>query len=152
MDSDEIWRILEPIVRLGDTFAQPRDLDREGGVAYWFAPGNQVYVAELDGRIVGSYYLRCNQKGGGAHVANVGYMTDISLRGKGIAAALCDHSLEVAKGFGYKAMQFNFVVATNTRAVELWKRKGFRVLAVLPGAFAHPELGFVDALVMYREL
>lgn len=151
-DREAIWRILEPIVRAGDTFALPRDLEREGGLAYWLGAGHEVFVAEMDGVIVGSYYLRANQRGGGAHIANCGYMTGVNLRGKGIAAAMCEHSLVRAKERGFRGMQFNFVVSTNERAVELWKRYGFEVLAKLPGAFEHPEMGFVDALVMWREL
>ncbi len=65
---------------------------------------------------------------------------------------MCEHSLAYARGRGFRAMQFNFVVATNTRAVELWKRMGFAIVGTLPGAFAHPAQGYVDALVMYRSL
>jgi ribosomal protein S18 acetylase RimI-like enzyme len=151
-DAEAIWRILEPIVRAGDTFALEREMDRAGGLAYWMAEGHEVFVAEMDGAIVGSYYLRANQRGGGAHIANCGYMTDVNLRGKGVAAAMCEHSLVRAKERGFRGMQFNFVVSTNERAVELWKRFGFEVLAKLRGAFEHPEMGFVDALVMWREL
>jgi ribosomal protein S18 acetylase RimI-like enzyme len=151
-DSAAIWRILEPIVRAGDTFALERDLDRAGGLAYWMAEWHEVFVAEMDDVIVGSYYLRATQRGGGAHIANCGYMTDVNLRGKGVAAAMCEHSLVRARERGFRGMQFNFVVSTNERAVELWKRFGFEVLTRLPEAFEHPEMGFVDALVMYREL
>lgn len=151
-DAEAIWRMLEPIARAGDTFALPRDLDRAAGLAYWMGEGHEVFVAEMDGEIVGSYYLRANQRGGGAHVANCGYMTDVKARGRGIAAAMCEDSLMRAKERGFRAMQFNFVVSTNERAVELWKRFGFEVLARLPGAFEHPKAGFVDALVMWRGL
>jgi ribosomal protein S18 acetylase RimI-like enzyme len=151
-DAEAIWRILEPIVQAGDAYALPRDLDHEGGLAYWLGAGHEVFVAEIEGVIVGSYYLRANQRGGGAHVANCGYMTDVNLRGKGVAAAMCEHSLVRAKERGFRGMQFNFVVSTNERAVELWTRLGFEVVGRLPGAFEHPEVGFVDALVMWREL
>lgn len=151
-DCEAIWGILEPIVRAGDTFALPRDLDLAGGLDYWLGMGHEVFVAEMDGVIVGSYYLRANQRGGGAHIANCGYMTDVNQRGKGIAAAMCEHSLVRARERGFRGMQFNFVVSVNERAVELWKRFGFEVLAKLPGAFEHPEFGFVDALVMWRDL
>jgi len=151
-DKDAIWAMLEPVIRAGEVFALPVDMTREQGLAYWFADGNWVFVAEDNGRAVGSYYLRANQKGGGSHVANCGYLTAGWALGRGVAGAMCTHSLTFAKGVGFRAMQFNFVVSTNEAAVHLWRKHGFEVLARLPGAFAHPALGFVDALVMWREL
>jgi len=151
-DLDAIWAMLEPVIRAGDVYALPVGMDREEALAYWFAPGNWVFVAELDGEIAGSYYLRANQRGGGAHVCNCGYLTDLRLRGRGLARAMCEHSLEFGRAQGFRAMQFNFVVSTNEAAVHLWRKHGFRELTRLPGAFRHPQLGFVDALVMFREL
>jgi ribosomal protein S18 acetylase RimI-like enzyme len=119
---------------------------------FWSAPEHEAFVWEAEGRVLGTYFLRANQQGGGAHVANCGFVTAEAAQGRGIARAMCLHSLERAKERGFRAMQFNFVVSTNTRAVELWKKLGFEVVGRLPGAFQHPELGFVDALVMYREL
>ena len=151
-DKDAIWAMLEPVVRAGEVFALPEGMTREQGLAYWFAEGNWVFVAEDDGLVVGSYYVRANQKGGGAHVANCGYLTAGWALGRGVAGAMCAHSLEFAKSVGFRAMQFNFVVSSNEAAVHLWRKHGFEVLARLPGAFAHPALGFVDALVMWRDL
>ena len=151
-DLDAIWAMLEPVIRAGDVYALPVGMDREEALAYWFAPGNWVFVAELDGEIAGSYYLRANQRGGGAHVCNCGYLTDLRLRGRGLARAMCEHSLEFGRAQGFRAMQFNFVVSTNAAAVHLWKQCGFREVGRLPGAFLHPELGYVDALVLWREL
>jgi len=151
-DQDAIWAMLEPVVRAGEVYALPREMTREQGLAYWFADGNWVFVAEEDGLAVGSYYVRANQKGGGVHVANCGYLTAGWAVGRGVAGAMCAHSLEFARSAGFRAMQFNFVVSTNEAAVHLWRKHGFEVLARLPGAFAHPALGFVDALVMWREL
>jgi len=111
-----------------------------------------VFVAEDAGTLVGTYYLRANHKGGGAHVANCGYVTSTRASGRGVARAMCLHSLDVAAAKGFAAMQFNFVVASNERAVGLWKRLGFAIVGTLPQAFRHPRLGCVDAYVMYRSL
>ncbi|WKL55889.1 N-acetyltransferase [Asticcacaulis sp. ZE23SCel15] len=151
-DHDAIWSILEPVIRAGDTYALPRDWSREQALNYWFGDGHHVFVAEADGQILGTYYLKANQKGGGAHVANCGYMTAAHSMGKGVARAMCQHSLEVATDMGFAAMQFNFVVSTNVRAVALWHGLGFQPLTRLPDAFDHPVEGLVDALVMFRKL
>ncbi|MCR6661492.1 MAG: GNAT family N-acetyltransferase [Asticcacaulis sp.] len=149
---DAIWAIIEPILRAGETYALPLDWNRETALAYWFAPPHQVFVAETDGEILGHYFLTPNQKGGGAHVANCGFMVSSAANGKGIASAMCKHALETAKMQGFRAMQFNFVVSSNARAVALWQRMGFEIVGRLPGAFNHPRLGFVDAFVMYKTL
>jgi len=151
-DADAIWKILEPVIRAGETYALPRNMSRDAALAYWHGEPYQVFVAEDAGEIVGTYHLRANQQGGGAHVANCGYMTAPSATGRGVARAMCLHSLETAHAQGFRAMQFNFVVSTNERAVRLWQSLGFAVVGRLPGAFEHPAFGFVDALVMYRNL
>ncbi len=151
-DADAVWRILEPVLRAGETYALPRDWGREAALAYWCGPGHQVFVAVADEAVLGTYFLQPNQLGGGAHVANCGYVTAADARGQGVAGAMCTHSLDHAAACGFLAMQFNFVVATNTRAVALWRRLGFAVVGTLPGAFRHPALGLVDALVMFRRL
>jgi L-amino acid N-acyltransferase YncA len=151
-DSDAIWAILEPVLRAGETYTLPREMSREDALAYWFAPGHEVFVAEEDGAIAGSYLLRANQQGGGAHVANCAYMTALHATGRGVARAMCQHSLDTARERGFRAMQFNFVVSTNQRAVRLWTAFGFATVGRLPEAFLHPALGYVDALVMYRAL
>lgn len=124
----------------------------EGTLAYWFGPRNDVFVATSSGRVVGSYVIKPNQPDRGAHVANAGYMVSASQRGKGLGRKLGEHSIETARSLGYRAMQFNYVVATNESAVHLWKSLGFRVLARVPGAFRHPTGEHVDVLVMFREL
>lgn len=151
-DRAAIWPILEPVIRAGETYALDRTLGRDAALAYWFAPGNRVFVAEADGAILGTYLLRANQSGGGAHVANCGYMTAQGATGRGVARAMCRHSLDQARAAGFRSMQFNFVVASNTRAVALWQACGFAVVGTLPRAFAHPSLGDVDALVMFQAL
>ncbi len=151
-DNDAIWTVLEPIIRAGETYALPRDWSRDATLAFWHADGHDVFVAEDGGAIVGTYFVCANHLGGGAHVANAGYATATNAQGKGVARAMCEHSIEYARGRGFRAMQFNFVIASNTRAVALWQRMGFATVGTLPGAFAHPTLGDVDAFVMYRRL
>jgi ribosomal protein S18 acetylase RimI-like enzyme len=151
-DRDAIWAILEPMIRRGDTYTLPRDMSREKALEYWFATEKETFVWEGNGAVLGTYFLKANQQGGGAHVANCGYVTAAAAQGHGIARAMCVHSLEHAKARGFRAMQFNFVVSTNERAVKLWLSIGFEMVGRLPGAFQHPERGFVDALVMYRDL
>jgi ribosomal protein S18 acetylase RimI-like enzyme len=130
----------------------PCDWSRREALGFWRAPAHAVFVAQEGAEVLGTYYLRPNQKGGGAHVANCGYATHPRARGRGIARAMCVHSLELARRQGFTAMQFNFVVATNDPAVALWKSLGFDVVGRLPGAFRHPKQGPVDALVMHRAL
>jgi ribosomal protein S18 acetylase RimI-like enzyme len=151
-DVEALWAILEPVIRAGESYALPRDWPRAAALGFWTRPEHAVFVAEEDGRVVGSYFLRANALGGGGHVANAGYVTDPGWNGRGVGAALCLHSLDEAVRRGFRAMQFNFVVATNARAIALWERFGFAVAGRLPGAFVHPSSGPVDALVMYRSL
>jgi ribosomal protein S18 acetylase RimI-like enzyme len=151
-DDDAICSILGPTIAAGETYPLPRDMSRSDALAYWKSPAHQVFVAEAQGRVAGTYYMRANQQGGGAHVANCGYITGEEARGRGVARAMCLHSLDHARAQGFLAMQFNFVVSSNTRAVALWQSLGFEVVGTLPQVFRHPALGLVDALVMYRKL
>ena len=151
-DRRAIWAILEPTIRAGETYALPPDMSEADAITYWMGSGREVFVAEMEGRIVGTYFLRANQLGGGDHVANCAYVTDMALRGRGIARRLAEHSLEEARRRGFLAMQFNFVVSSNASAVHLWQSLGFETVGRLPGAFRHPCLGLVDALVMFRRL
>lgn len=152
VDDDAIWRILEPTFRAGETYPIPRDVSRAEALAYWQTPGHAVFVAEDGGEIVGTYYLRANTHGGGAHVANCGYIVAPQATGRGVARTMCGHSLAQARERGFAAMQFNFVIASNERAVRLWQACGFAIVGRLPGAFRHPRFGDVDAYVMFRAL
>jgi len=151
-DDDAIWAIIGPAFQAGETYPIPRDISRAEALRYWRTPGHWVFVAEQDGRIVGTYYLRANQKGGGAHVCNCGYIVAPGETGRGVARAMCEHSLGEARKRGFTAMQFNFVVASNERAVRLWQSCGFKIVGTLPDVFAHPVRGPVDAYVMHRAL
>lgn len=151
-DEPGIWHVLESMVRAGETYPLPRDLSRDDALAYWFSAGHDVFVAEDAGAIVGTYFLKANQKGGGSHVANCGYVVAPDTGARGIGRAMCEDSLRRATARGFRAMQFNFVVSSNERAVRLWQSCGFEVVGRLPAAFDHPVHGMVDALVMYRPL
>ncbi|TDK46877.1 N-acetyltransferase [Antarcticimicrobium luteum] len=151
-DEDTIWAMLEPVIRGGDTYALPRDMTRAAALAYWFAPTNAVLLAEADGQPLGTYYLRPNAMGGGDHVCNCGYITAQAAQGKGVARTMLADSLDRAREAGFRAMQYNFVIATNTRAIDTWERAGFDVVGRLPDAYRHPAQGYVDALVMFRAL
>tara|TARA_R100001086_G_scaffold247591_1_gene182251 strand:- start:2395 stop:2925 length:531 start_codon:yes stop_codon:yes gene_type:complete len=151
-DAEQIAQILQPVLQAGGTYALPRDWSSDETIAYWLAADKNSLVATLNDEIVGTYYLKTNQMGGGSHVCNCGYVVAQQSGGKGIAAAMCRHSLRLAREMGYQAMQFNFVVSTNEHAIRLWRRLGFGEVGRLPGAFQHPELGQVDALVMYQRL
>jgi len=151
-DDDALWALLEPIIRAGETYPLPRDMSRAAALAYWRLPAHEVFVAERESGIGGTYYLRPNNDGGGRHVANCGYMVAAHAMGSGIGRTMCVHSIERARTRGFRALQFNFVVASNERAVRLWQDCGFKIVGRLPAAFDHPKLGFVDALVMHRFL
>jgi L-amino acid N-acyltransferase YncA len=151
-DAPGIWQIIEPVIRAGETYALPAQMSQEQALAYWMGSDRETFVAEENGRLLGTYYLKANQHGGGAHVANCGYVTASDAGGRGVAGAMCEHSLKLARERGFRAMQYNLVVSTNTRAVRLWQRLGFDVVGTLPGAFAHPTQGDVDAYVMYQRL
>lgn len=151
-DRAAIWAIIAPVIRAGETYALDRAMSREDALAYWLGDDRETFVAEREGAVVGTCYLRANQAGGGAHVANAGYMVAAGAEGRGVARAMCAHSLDRAAARGFRAMQFNFVVSSNHRAVRLWEAMGFGVVGRLPLAFDHPDLGPVDALVMFRPL
>lgn len=151
-DRSPIWRIIGPTIRAGETYALDRDLSETDALAYWMGPDRETFVAEEGGAILGTYYIKANQAGGGRHVCNCGYMTDAAAAGRGVARRMHEHSLEHARTRGFRAMQFNFVVSSNRRAVELWQSLGFDIVGRLPGAFLHPTQGYVDALVMFRTL
>src|SRR5271156_1049191 len=151
-DADAVWAILEPTIRAGETYTLPMDTTREDALAYWLSPDHEVFLAEESETALGTYFLRANQRGGGSHVCNCGYVTAPNATGRGIARAMCAHSLERARERGFLAMQFNFVVSSNERAVRLWESFGFAIVGTLQRAFLLPHLGYVDAYVMYREL
>ena len=151
-DFDRIWPIFREIAAAGDTYGYPRDIGKELARELWMEAPRKTFVFEDDGQILGSYFIKTNQAGPGDHVCNCGYMVSSHARGRGLATAMCEHSQDIARALGYKAMQFNFVASSNEGAVRLWNKLGFATVGRLPKAFNHPSKGYVDALVMYKWL
>jgi L-amino acid N-acyltransferase YncA len=151
-DWPAIWTIFHAVIATGDTYGYAPDMPEADARRAWMGPGSATYVAERGGEIVGTYLLKPNQPALGGHVANAGYMVRPDTFGGGIGTAMADHSLAEARAAGYRAMQFNAVVSTNTRAVALWRRLGFVVIGTVPEGFRHRELGYVDLLIMHRPL
>ena len=143
---------MEPIIRSGETYALPRDMTREDALAYWFGAAVSVHVAEGDGKVLGTYCIRKVRPAGGSHIANCGYMVGPWATGRGVGRAMCEDSIERVRALGFRGIQYNFVVSTNERAIRLYKDLGFAIVGRLPGAFAHPTKGFVDAYVMFLTL
>ena len=152
-DWPQVWSLLQATIQPGDTFAfAPESTETEMHKAWIESPAATFVACEADGSVLGTYFIKPNQPGLGAHVCNCGYAVGAAARGKGIATAMCEHSQVEAVAMGYRAMQFNLVVSTNERAVQLWQRLGYDVVGRLPGAFNHRTLGDVDALVMFKQL
>lgn len=151
-DFDALWPIIRPIVSAGDTYTYDRDLSHAEAYAKWMTAPLRTYVATRDGQVLGTYYIKANQGGGGSHVCNCGYMVAEAARGLGLATTMCEHSQDIARELGFKAMQFNFVVAANEGAVRLWQKLGFEIVGTVPRAFHHPTHGYVGAHVMFKWL
>jgi ribosomal protein S18 acetylase RimI-like enzyme len=151
-DYDAVWNIFQEIVAAGDTYAFDPKMSREEALAYWFRADTNTYIAEKDGCVVGTYILKPNQLGPGSHVANAAFMVASDAQGSGVGRRMAEHCLTQARRMGFRAMQFNFVISTNTPATHLWEQVGFKIVGTLPGAFHHPEKGYVDVYVMYRSL
>ena len=152
-DGDAIWQILEGVIRAGETYAFARDMSREAALRIWMELVAGCWIVESpDGMPLGTFYIKTNQAGGGDHVCNAGFITGEAARGLGVGRWMGARALEEAAALGYRAMQFNFVLASNVGAVKLWRSLGFIILGTIPDAFRHPHLGLVDAHVMYRRL
>lgn len=151
-DFDQIWSILDPVFSAGETYAFPRDMDREAIRRIWMETPDYCYVAVDGEQILGTYFLKTNFAGGGSHVCNCGYVVAAQAGGRGIARAMCEHSQDVARRGGYLAMQFNFVVSTNTGALALWQKLGFQIVGTVPDAFEHPSKGYVDTHILHKSL
>ena len=150
-DWPAIWTILEPVFRVGETYAVDRDITEDAARTVWMDLPKATFVWD-EGGVMGTYYIKQNHKGGASHVCNCGYVTSDAARGRGIAGAMCDHSLTAARDLGFTAMQFNLVLASNLGALRLWQRKGFDIVGTLPEAFDHPKDGLVDGHVMWKAL
>lgn len=151
-DFEQIWPIFNEIVSTGETYTYEPGTSKTEAQMIWMQLPRKTFVIEEDHHILGTYYIKTNQAGGGSHVCNCGYMVSSKAHGKGLATSMCQHSQEIAVDLGYKAMQFNFVVSCNEGAVRLWNKLGFDTVGCLSKAFNHPTQGYVDALVMYKWL
>ena len=152
-DWSAVWNIIEPVFRSGETYAYSQDISNEEAKNVWIHASCTTYIAvDEQEKILGTYYIKANQPGLGAHVCNCGYIVAPASQNKGVASAMCLHSQAEAVRQGFLAMQYNLVVSTNVGAIRLWKRHGFEVIGTLPMAFKHPKLGYVDALLMYKLL
>jgi len=149
----QVWPIIKQVFRAGETYAYSPDITEQDSHNVWVEMPEQTYVATSEqNEIIGTYYIKPNQPGLGSHVCNCGYIVSEKARGKGSASGMCMHSQSVAVELGFKAMQYNLVVSTNEGAIRLWKKLGFQVIGLLPKAFNSKSSGYVDALVMYKQL
>jgi ribosomal protein S18 acetylase RimI-like enzyme len=151
-DSDALWEIIEPIIREGSTYVFSQNSSKEKMLDYWLGEDKRTYVSESEGKIVGTFYLKTNQPDRGSHIVNAGYMVSRHHLRKGIGKSMAEFAFSEAKRLGYQAMQFNYVVKSNTVAVHLWKKLGFKIVGEVPDAFTHPKLGLTNVLLMYRNL
>ena len=151
-DKPAVWRIIQAVIAGGDTYVFDPETPEDEMMAYWFSPEKHNYVAVLDGEVVGTFWLKANQPGLGSHVGNAAYMVSPKAKGKGVGRLMAEYSLGEARRLGFTAMQFNFVVKSNTVAVRLWQSVGFRIIGEIPNAFRHAENGHTNAYIMYREL
>lgn len=152
-DWNAAWPILQRTFSAGDTYAFDPESSEDEIRRAWIDVPQRTFVALDDsGAIVGTYFIKANQPGLGSHVCNCGYVVSEDAQGRGVASTMCEHSQIEAIAMGFRAMQFNLVVSTNERAVQLWQRLGFAIVGTLPGAFRHRQLGFVDAFVMFKTL
>ena len=152
-DWPAIWPIWHWIVAAGETYAWAPDTDEAAARDLWMLPPPaEVWVAVEDGAVAGTALLKPNQPGLGDHVANAAFMVDPAWAGRGVGRLLAERILARATEVGYAAMQFNAVVASNVRAVHLWRSLGFTIVGTVPDAFRHLVHGPTDLHVMYRKL
>lgn len=151
-DREALWKIIKPVIRAGDTYVFSPDSSEQKIMDYWLAPKKQTYVAELEGQIVGTYWLVENQPDQGNHIANAAYIVSPEFGGRGIGKQLCKHSKKEAVNLGFSAIQFNFVLKSNENAVHLWQKLGFKIIGEIPEACQHVKFGFVNAYIMYQKL
>jgi L-amino acid N-acyltransferase YncA len=151
-DHEAVWQIIHEVIATGNTYVFAPDSSKEKMLSYWFSEDKHTYIAEDDGKILGTFYLKTNQMDLGSHIVNAGYMVSSEARGKGLGQAMAEFSMEEARRLGYRGMQFNLVVKTNENAVKLWLKLGFEIIGEIPEAYEHSQLGYVNAYVMYQKL
>ena len=151
-DTNLIWHIIKEVISKGDTYTYDPNSSKETMLAYWLGEDKHTYVATVNEEILGTFVIRDNQPGLGSHIANASYMVSEKAFGKGIGKTMAEFSLEEARRLDYKAMQFNIVIKSNTRAVRLWQTLGFNIIGEIPDAFNHKENGLTNAYIMHRKL
>lgn len=153
-DWPALWSMIKPVFRAGESYPYPSDITEQDTIKIWIETPAATYISidEITGEITGTYYIKPNQPGRGRHICNCGYIVGETARGKGVAAALCLHSQQIAQEMNFRAMQFNLVVSTNEAAVALWQKLGFEIMATIPEAFEHNSKGYVDAHIMFKKL
>ena len=151
-DEEAIWGILEPMVRQGGTYVFSLDKTKELMMGYWMGADKTTFVVENKGVVVGTFYLKANQEGLGDHICNAGFVVSQDAEGQGVGRWMGEFAQAAAKSRGFLAMQFNFVIQSNQKAVHLWKSLGFSVIGEIPEAYRHPELGLVPALIFHKKL
>jgi L-amino acid N-acyltransferase YncA len=151
-DHEAVWQIIHEVIATGNTYVFAPDSSKEKMLSHWFSEDKHTYIAEDDGKILGTFYLKTNQMDLGSHIVNAGYMVSSEARGKGLGQAMAEFSMEEARRLGYRGMQFNLVVKTNENAVKLWLKLGFEIIGEIPEAYEHSQLGYVNAYVMYQKL
>lgn len=152
-EAPSIAHIFRPIIEAEEFISLPRGTSDAEWTDFWFGDTTyEVWIAEEDGKVLGTFHLRPNQKGLGSHVANGGYLVAPEARGRGIGRQMCEQSIARARELGYRAIQFNFVISTNTTAVNLWKDLGFRIIGTIPDGYHRKQQEYVDAHIMFRDL
>jgi len=151
-DKPAVWQIIKAVIAGDDTYVFPSNTPEDEMIAYWFSREKYNYVALADGKVVGTFWIKANQPGLGSHVANAAYMVSPDAGGRGIGRLMAEFSLKEARMLGFTAMQFNFVVKSNTVAVKVWQSVGFEIIGEIPDAFDHHREGFTNAYIMYRKL
>lgn len=151
-DKEQIWQIIKAVISGGDTYSFAPDSSKEYMLGFWCGEKIKTYVAVEDEKIVGTFFLRENQPGLGSHVANAGYMVASDARTKGVGRKMGEFSIAEAKRLGFEAIQFNYVVKSNERAVRLWKSLGFEVIGEIPDGFRHKKNGLTNVFIMYRKV
>jgi GNAT superfamily N-acetyltransferase len=149
-----IWPLVREVAAAGESFTLPRDIDETDARATWMLdpPERTVVAIEEDGTFLGTAKMNRNHRGPASHIASASFMVDPASAGRGVGRALGEYVIAWARDAGYRAIQFNSVVETNTRAVALWRSLGFEVMTTLPEAFQHPDHGYVGLHVMWRAL
>lgn len=152
-DWPHIYPFFSAIVAAGETYAYPENLSLEESRALWMEspPGQTVVAVDAD-TVLGSAKMGPNRPGRGSHIATASFMVSPDHGRRGVGRALGEYVLTWAREQGYRGIQFNAVVETNTAAVRLWQSLGFQIIGTVPGAFHHPRHGYVGLHVMFQRL